>query len=153
MVLLRRREDPFGWLSLCLVLVLAAAALAAAPGPALAAGAGPQALLLVPRTGTRLPVNLRPDSGGLHVTAHRRVLEALVENDLVCIQQGERPLAWYRVLHLGASRSVRPGALLLDGRTADPVNGAEGILTALALPAAPPGQSQPSTKRASMNPR
>lgn len=153
MVLLRRREDPFGWLSLCLFLVLSAAALAAVPGPAFAAGAVPEALLLVPRTGTRLPVEVHTHSGGLQVTALRRVLEELVENDLVCIQERERPLSWYRVLRLGGSGPVHPGALLLDGRASGPVPGAEGLLTAVALPVAPPGWHQPSTNRASMNPR
>ena len=153
MVLLRRREDPFGWLSLCVVLVLGTAGLAAAPGPALAGGTAPETLLLVPRTGARLPVDPRVASRGTEVTAQGRILEELVENDLVCIQEGDRPLAWYRVLRLGGSGPVRPGALFLDDGRSGPAIGAAGPVTAVALPVSPPGLDQPSTKRASMNPR
>jgi hypothetical protein len=153
MVLLRRREDSFGWLSLCVLLALGAAGLGALPGPAVAAGTAPDVLLLVPRAGIRLAVDLRRGSGGSQVTAHRQVVEDLVENDWICIQDGDRPLSWYRVLRLGGAGPLPPGALFLDARISDPGRGGNRPVTAVALPVPPPGQDQPSTKRASRNPR
>ncbi len=155
MVLLRRRDDPFGWLSLCLVLVLGGAGLAAVPGHALAGDARSETLLLVPRTGVRLAVDLRPGAAGPEATTRGPVPDDLAANDLVCIQEGARPLAWYRVLHTGAAGPVRAGALILGPGMSARDAGAGEPVTVVALPVAPPGSGpgQPSTSRARRNPR
>lgn len=125
MVLLRRGEERFGWLALCVAISVGLLAVTGMPADARADGV----VLLVPRIAAHIPARLDPGPEGPVVSAGDAALGDLVENELVCLQQDGRPLAWYRVLRTGGNARHRRGALAIRSDDAPP-----RTLAATALP-------------------
>jgi len=116
MVLLRRGEDRFGWLALCVAVSVGMLAVTGMPADARADGV----VLLVPRIAAHIPARLESGPEGPVVSAGDADLADLVENELVCLQQDGRPLAWYRVLRTGGQVRHRRGTLAIRLDDAQP---------------------------------
>ncbi len=132
MVLLRRGDNRFGWLALSVAVSVGLLAVAGMPADARADAV----VLLVPRIAAQLPARLESGPDGPVVSTGHAGLADIVENELVCLQQDGRPLAWYRVLRTGDGTRHRPGALAIRRDDASPVG-----LSATALPVPDPSGS------------